>query len=498
MDVSQASEQRLQSSCISRWRSADFTPAFGQELLSSSAGGGGGGGGVAVAAAGAASSAAGDCKLEIDDDTILCDLMDLDPLPGETWMGNNQSDFNVIPYVNFSQSSSFSPSLSSSSSAAATTLLYPHCSVSSAYLLQALDEHSALALMEHQVHGSAAEPNMGSSTTAASICSEPGAEFSASTFMNNPAAAGGGFRGERANLSQMFLSPHEMMMPRTTPAEESDPLVSETQCCGGGGEKVVDEEEEEVGGSNNPAGVVERRMIAPAAIEGKMARSCESTAAATDMGNYNSSRRPMIRTDSIPFSLRERLLQALRYIGRSRPDALVQVWMPVTQGNNKLFLTTRDQPYVLERKNDQLWSFRSVSEKYDFPAGDNNNKESTGAGGGGDRGFFCCTGDLPVRVFLNQAPEWTPNVQLYSSAEYLRVEEAQRYDVRGTVSVPVLNPVSRTCLAVIELVTKTERIQYRPEIDIICRALQVGSHCVPYRISDDHHPVSVVVSSLHP
>jgi hypothetical protein len=241
MDVSQASEQRLQSSCISRWRSADFTPAFGQELLSSSAGGGGGGG-VAVAPAGAASSAAGDCKLEMDDDTILCDLMDLDPLPGETWMGNNQSDFNVIPYVNFSQSSSFSPSLSSSSAAAAT-LLYPHCGVSSAYLLQALDEHSALALMEHQVHGSAAEPNMGSSTTAASLCSEPGAEFSASTFMNNPAAAGGGFRDERANLSQMFLSPHEMM-PRTTPAEESNSLVSETQCGGGGVEKVVEEEEE--------------------------------------------------------------------------------------------------------------------------------------------------------------------------------------------------------------------------------------------------------------
>ncbi|CAM6013036.1 unnamed protein product [Sphagnum balticum] len=195
---------------------------------------------------------------------------------------------------------------------------------------------------------------------------------------------------------------------------------------------------------NNPAGVVERRMIAPSAIEGKMARSCESTAAAADMGNYNSSRRPMIRTDSTPFSLRERLLQALRYIGRSRPDALVQVWMPVTQGNNKLFLTTRDQPYVLERKNDQLWSFRSVSE---------------------------------------------------NSAEYLRVEEAQRYDVRGTVSVPVLNPVSRTCLAVIELVTKTERVQYRPEIDIICRALQVGTHCVPYRISDDHHPVSVMMWS---
>jgi hypothetical protein len=76
-------------------------------------------------------------------------------------------------------------------------------------------------------------------------------------------------------------------------------------------------------------------------------------------------------------------------------------------------------------------------------------------------------------VYLQQVPEWTPNVQFYSDHEYLRVKHAMACDVRGTLAVPVFEASSRSCLAVIELVMKAEKVQYAPEIDIICRALQV-------------------------
>lgn len=152
--------------------------------------------------------------------------------------------------------------------------------------------------------------------------------------------------------------------------------------------------------------------------------------------------------------LRERMMEALRLIGKSCVDVLAQVWMPVRLSDDRLVLSTKEQPYVLEHKTDRLSVYRTVSERIDFSV-------SGGAPG------------LPGRVFLQQVPEWTPNVQFYSIREYLRVKEAQRCDVKGTLAVPVFESTSRNCLAVIELVMRAEKVQYAPEIDIICRALQV-------------------------
>lgn len=132
------------------------------------------------------------------------------------------------------------------------------------------------------------------------------------------------------------------------------------------------------------------------------------------------------------------------------------------QGNRK-FLLTREQPYVLEQKNDQLCFYRSVSETYEFPT------EKTEGNVLG----------LPGRVFSRQKPEWTPNVQFYTSLEYLRVKEAQRCDIRGSLAVPVLDQVTRQCLAVIELVGRAEKVQYGPDVDIIARALQVFMSSMP-------------------
>lgn len=133
---------------------------------------------------------------------------------------------------------------------------------------------------------------------------------------------------------------------------------------------------------------------------------------------------------------------------------------------------TREQPYVLEHKNDQLWFYRSVSETYEFPT------EKTDGNVLG----------LPGRVFALRQPEWTPNVQFYTSLEYLRVKEAQRCDIRGSLAVPVLDQVTRQCLAVIELVGRAEKVQYGPDVDIIARALQVCAHF--------HAPVVILLETM--
>ncbi|KAJ7554234.1 hypothetical protein O6H91_06G132300 [Diphasiastrum complanatum] len=165
------------------------------------------------------------------------------------------------------------------------------------------------------------------------------------------------------------------------------------------------------------------------------------------------------KTDIVVPFLKERMVQALKLIKLSRRSFLLQVWMPVVQGN-KFLLTTREQPYMLENGNDSLCLYHDLSSRFVFPT----EQDSQAFPG------------LPGRVFQKKMPEWTPNVQYYYSHEFLRVNQAVRCDVRGTVAVPVIEPKSNACLAVVELVTKAEKIAYGPEIDIICRALQQSNH----------------------
>ncbi|KAK9271447.1 hypothetical protein L1049_027038 [Liquidambar formosana] len=82
------------------------------------------------------------------------------------------------------------------------------------------------------------------------------------------------------------------------------------------------------------------------------------------------------------------------------------------------------------------------------------------------------TEGLPGRVFLGKVPEWTPDVRFFRSDEYPRLDYAQWYDVRGTLALPVFERGSRTCLGVIEVVTTTQKIKYRPELESVCKALE--------------------------
>ena len=77
---------------------------------------------------------------------------------------------------------------------------------------------------------------------------------------------------------------------------------------------------------------------------------------------------------------------------------------------------------------------------------------------------------MPGTVFMRAIPEGSPHVQLYSTSEFLRLTDAQDHNVQGSISVPIFEPNTRTCIAVVEVVTTEHDINFALEIDHICRA----------------------------
>ena len=157
-------------------------------------------------------------------------------------------------------------------------------------------------------------------------------------------------------------------------------------------------------------------------------------------------------------SVKERLVQAIGYLKESTKDrdVLIQIWVPVKR-EGKHVLTTEGQPYSLNTNCKSLEIFRDVSKSYNFPA-EEDSKESVG---------------LPGRVFLEKLPEWTPDVRFFRSDEYPRINFAQKYNVGGSLALPVFERASGTCLGVVEVVTTTQKINYRPELEHVCKALEV-------------------------
>ncbi|KAL1188503.1 Protein NLP1 [Cardamine amara subsp. amara] len=164
------------------------------------------------------------------------------------------------------------------------------------------------------------------------------------------------------------------------------------------------------------------------------------------------------RTSEGPFStVKERLLQVITGLNEDVQDEdfLVQIWVPIQQ-EGKSFLTTWAQPHLFNQEYSSLAKYRHVSETYNFPA-DEGTKEFVG---------------LPGRVFLQKLPEWTPDVRFFRREEYPRIKEAQKCDVRGSLALPVFERGSGICLGVVEIVTTTQKMNYRQELKKICKALE--------------------------
>lgn len=164
--------------------------------------------------------------------------------------------------------------------------------------------------------------------------------------------------------------------------------------------------------------------------------------------------------DPVP-SVKQRLSHALRYIMESHRDSdiLVQIWIPVMKGNKQI-LTTHGQPFLLDFDCQSLANYRTASTRYQFMA---------------DEGSHQAVG-LPGRVFLEKLPEWSPDVRFFSSDEYPRLRDAQQFDVRGTIAMPIFEKENRSCLGVVELVMTTQKVNYSSDIEKICNALQVSSY----------------------
>lgn len=150
------------------------------------------------------------------------------------------------------------------------------------------------------------------------------------------------------------------------------------------------------------------------------------------------------------------MTQALRDFRESTEQlVLAQVWAPVKNGG-RYVLTTSGQPFVLGPNTNGLHQYRMVSMMYLF---------SADWGNDGELG-------LPGRVFRQKLPEWTPNVQYYTSKEYLRHDHALHNNVQGTLALPVFEPSGQSCVAVLELIMTSQRINYAPVVDKVCKALE--------------------------
>ncbi|XP_073156070.1 protein NLP2-like isoform X2 [Henckelia pumila] len=191
--------------------------------------------------------------------------------------------------------------------------------------------------------------------------------------------------------------------------------------------------------------------------------SSESTVPSGSLNKLDMETRLWVGTDRniinarAPVSVRKRLDEAIKRLKDSVRDknVLIQIWFPV-KINGRRVLITNNQPFSLDLNCKNLKEYRDVSENYQFPA-DEGSKEFVG---------------LPGRVFLKKLPEWTPDVRFFKSEEYPRVVYAQQYNVGGSLALPVFELGSRRCLGVVEIVTTNQRLNYRPELENICRALQ--------------------------
>ncbi|XP_059645284.1 protein NLP6-like isoform X2 [Cornus florida] len=156
------------------------------------------------------------------------------------------------------------------------------------------------------------------------------------------------------------------------------------------------------------------------------------------------------------YVIKERMTQALRLFKEStKQHVLAQVWAPVRNGN-RYVLTTSGQPFVLDAHSNGLHRYRMASLMYKFSVGEESD-EMLG---------------VPGRVFKHKLPEWTPNVQYYSSKEYPRLTHALNYNVCGSLALPVFEPLGQSCVGVVELILTSPRIKYAPEVDKVCKALE--------------------------
>ncbi|XP_047178228.1 protein NLP4-like isoform X1 [Vigna umbellata] len=169
-------------------------------------------------------------------------------------------------------------------------------------------------------------------------------------------------------------------------------------------------------------------------------------------------------------SIMEKLIRALMWIKdyNRNKNMLIQIWVPVHRGGRPI-LAANDILFSLDSRSVNLAKYREISVRYEFSAEEGEVKELVPAEKGGSKELLP---GLPGRVFRDKVPEWTPDVRFFRSDEYPRVDHAQEYDVSGSLAVPIFEQGSKMCLGVIEVVMTTQQINYTPELESVCKALE--------------------------
>lgn len=203
--------------------------------------------------------------------------------------------------------------------------------------------------------------------------------------------------------------------------------------------------------------IIDRTQSLHSSTLGRIMYSVQSGELSTINPSPEQGKNWWIEPSSSISSVKDRFMHALSYIKETHKEGnvLVQLWVPVKRGD-QLVLTTYGQPFLVDPNCEKLVNYRKISMNYQFSA-----EENSGQALG-----------LPGRVFLGGLPEWTPDVRYFSSSEFLRVGYAQRFNVRGTIALPVFERGSRSCLGVVEVVMTTQNVSYSSELQNICNALQ--------------------------
>ncbi|KAJ9560703.1 hypothetical protein OSB04_005863 [Centaurea solstitialis] len=181
----------------------------------------------------------------------------------------------------------------------------------------------------------------------------------------------------------------------------------------------------------------------------------------TYMPNFDPNRYPD-ETDTKPLDdygevFDDRLIQAIEYLNEiciTDTDLLVQLWLPVIR-HGKQVLTTENTPYMVNSDSTSLSNYREVSKSYRFSVCDST--EIIG---------------LPSRVFLKKFPMCASDLRFFIETNDPRVSYAQKLNLFGCLNLPIFELHGGPCLGVVEIVTDSQKVNFRDELENICKALE--------------------------
>ncbi|CAI9102585.1 OLC1v1000876C1 [Oldenlandia corymbosa var. corymbosa] len=142
------------------------------------------------------------------------------------------------------------------------------------------------------------------------------------------------------------------------------------------------------------------------------------------------------------------------------PSILAQFFAPVVTVDGRRVLKSLNEPFGMTCLGKGLCSYRSLSSNFQYACSLNGND---GRGGSrniiasGIRGNSWLAVGPPSRVFVNGSPEYSPDVEFYSDAEYPSRDEILKLAIKKYMAVPVFKNDSRNCVGVLELVSSSSR-----------------------------------------